>query len=126
MAKPHLLTPPGLSSEAKVIKTDSRVFDCTLSSSEVLERTRELGALRKEHQQVCDRLDLAKEEKKDLEGKMDDLAEEIGTHTTRRAVPTEEWGDPATGEAVTVRTDTGEVLSRRTLSPQERQGSLFG
>lgn len=125
MAKGNILAPKGLSSEAKLVKSDSRVLVCKLTAGEVLDKTRELGALRKQAEQVLARLELEKQAKKELEKKVDELSQEIGTHEATRAVTTETWSDLGTGKEVTIRTDTGEVLSERLLTPSEKQADLL-
>ena len=124
MAKGNILAPVGLSSEAKLVKTDSRVLVCKLSKDEVLDKTRELGALIKQGAEVEARLEVAKSERKSLLERTAALSQEIGSHEATRAVTTEEWSDVGSGKVIVVRTDTGEVLSERLLKPSERQAEM--
>ena len=123
-SKSNVLAPASPSASAKLVKSDSKVLDCKLSEREVLERTHDLGARLKELKELDDKLALLKDERRLLVQRGADLQEEIGTHQTRRPVTVEEWADPSLGIAITQRADTGQELSRRTLTPGERQGDL--
>lgn len=65
------------------------------------------------------------EEIKELEAQANTVGACIRSGTERREIPVETSADDVTLEVVKIRIDTGEVLSRRAMTPEERQVSMF-
>lgn len=59
------------------------------------------------------------------ETRLKDLARVVNDRAEHRVVDCEEREDNATLEILTLRLDTGEVLGRRPMTPEERQKKIF-
>lgn len=108
---------------------ETRLLPCKLTDTE-------LDIRRDQIAQLVSELAAAEQARKDAAAAhrlvIDDLDERIGLvareireKSELRQVEVREEIDQETAVADTVRTDTGEVIARRALSPHERQASLF-
>lgn len=109
------------------ITEDKRDLRVPLTQTELAEwamkmaATRErLGAIIAEAKQVADGY---KRDKEEMESRLGTLADEV-RNGEARPIRCETYKDFRTGEVYTVRTDTGEEISRRSMSTDERQMRL--
>lgn len=99
-----------------------------LTDPELLDRAKRIGEVFNElHRHLVDADDVKKELKKkenELELERIKLAHMLHTGAENREVVVEAWADFSTGTFTEVRKDTGEVITKRDLEPEERQGQF--
>lgn len=102
---------------------------CALKSHEITDRALEAGQVDQELIALEDSFEITKKEHKtavqELEHRRRVLLRELADGSTRRDVECRVVLNYVDGLAMVVRTDTGDVVSQRPLSPEERQAQLF-
>ncbi len=105
-----------------------RELRCDLTSQEVADRADELGsALHRRAETEKAKADASASYAADLKAAtstINRLGEEVRTRSTQRPVECHAVPDFAEGVMETIRLDSGEVIARRPLEPDERQPEL--
>ena len=100
-------------------------LECVLTEHELLERARAMAEKAAEaHKLEDERAAQAKRLKRQIDGlqhEMDDLAEKVRSGKEEREVDVQDEYRWLTGEVVTRRTDTWDVVARRQMSDRDRQ-----
>lgn len=113
-----------------ILKKEKRFLPCELTESEKVERgatlARELVALNQAQDAEAERRKAEKIELEKREAEIRMLSVIVASGRETREVEVEIFADHDAGQVYTMRTDTGEILSRRDIRPEERQISLLG
>lgn len=109
----------------RLLRRERRNLEVKLSPQDVTERSHELAVTHRQMRELTAEADDWKKAHKAREqevlGRQGRLADEVETQRTYRDVRVEISAHDDTREAITVRTDTGEIVSRRALEPDEVQ-----
>ena len=102
---------------------------CKLDNTEVRLKGEELALARKEHHELADAAKASaarfKTSIKEVDERIDDLAEQVRTRQETRDVEIIDVKDMDRQMVDTIRTDTGEVVRSRAMTLNERQIHLF-
>lgn len=113
----------------KLIKTDTRCLPVKLDADELRERGDRLAAviqdLNAEENRQVDQKAQMKARLSELDAKKTQLAIIISRREEDRDVTVEHFHDYERGVVETIRRDTGETISSRRLTEEERQQSLL-
>lgn len=103
---------------------------CELGDAEVAERADELARSHGDLERLEAEESVAKagfkQRRQTLVGRQAELAREVRERKAERPVRVEKRADYNTGRIVHVRTDTGEPIFEREMTPDERQVRLLG
>lgn len=113
----------------RTISVENEMLPVDLTDSEKIDFGRRLAELGYEISGIEERkASIAKqlgEDIKALEQQANTVGACIRSGTERREIPVETQADDERCEIIKLRIDTGEILSRRAMTPEERQVSMF-
>jgi hypothetical protein len=106
----------------------TKLLPCSLSTQELTEKRDELASVVVEYDKVEQRkkedTSVLSEEMKRLRARSSQLSKQINSRTEERSVECLVQHDNVTCTVETIRTDTGEILEAREMTPAERQQVL--
>lgn len=99
-----------------------------LTDSELLDRAKKMGHVHNELERHLSEVDELKKEFKSKETKLEEerqlLAHVLFTGAEPREIKVEAWADFSMNRFLEIRSDTGEVIHKRPLRPEEKQGDF--
>jgi hypothetical protein len=108
-----------------LIKAKPEQLECHLTSDEFIDRANALGLCCQDIEREDDRQAQIKADMKAQLAKLEAERSRLTLVVTRKAEPRDVkvtlYADDNTGEAITIREDTGEIIRRRPLDSKERQ-----